>query len=298
MHSSIRSGWGDICGLSPSDLPDDLLRKINFEKLLECLEIDERVSHLVAAKMLEVNISSIQYIKNIPEATIFKFPNIISMYNRYIEKNSDTINTKNRYERARIVFWNLLDERNKEKEVLRWIGKLSSVVNANSVDYKWLFEKHPDTADQLVKKVWEQKGSYHYGRWGQDELKHMIKNIPESKLEEVMSEVFKGSKHLQLEALGNPNLKEEHIVKALKIFAKKSYVPNVRAKVSKSILEKLPTITRLEVIEKLVSQRATIYDIKSEDDFKSLLFGSIIRYPGRVERAVEKFRYNTRSDKQ
>lgn len=294
MRSYVQIEWGDICGLKSNDLPDDLLKKVKFEKLLECLNTDKRVQYIVASKILDATPNSIRYFKQIL-AIISKFPNIVSVYNRYIEKNAEIINCKSYWDRPNYIFWDLLNERNKEVEVLRWINKLSSVISAGSIDYKWLFKKHPDAADQLIKKVWEQKHSH--SRWGQDELKYLIRNVPECKLDEVMGRVFKSAKHLQLEALGNHNLQEKYIVKALRLFAKRSCAPMVNAKITKSMLEKLPTITRLEVIEKLVRQKTKIYDIKNEDDFKTLMFDSIIRYPIRVERVVKRFRFNSRSKK-
>jgi hypothetical protein len=55
------------------------------------------------------------------------------------------------------------------------------------------------------------------------------------------------------------------------------------------MLEKFAPITRLEVLEKLVASKVKIEGIKDDDEFKALLFGSLIRYPGRVEKVIKRF---------
>jgi hypothetical protein len=291
-YSFLNSKWGDIHGLNISDLPVELLKKIRFEKLLECIEDDPRVPHVIASRMLNENIEAVKYIRYIPENIITKYKDIISVYNRYLEKNNDKINSL--YNRSYLVLWYLLNETNRKIEIERWIDKRNSIVNDNTVDYKWLYTVYPETADQLVEQMWKQESRY---KWQQNGVKHMIRNIPKHRTNDIMERVFKSkNKDLHLEALGNPHLSKRHTIKALKVAAKRTNIPNIKAEINKEILENLPTITRLEVIEKLVSHKIKIQDIKDKDEFKVLFLGSIMRYPQRVEYVVNRFDY-IRSEK-
>ena len=290
-YSYLNSKWGDIHGLEVNDLPVELLKKIRFEKLLECIEDDPRIPHVVASRMLNEDVEAIKYLRHIPENIITKYPNVISVYNRYLEKNIDKVGSS--YGRSHLVLWHMLNETNKKAEIERWINRNNSIINDNTIDYEWLYNAYPETADQLVEQMWTQESRY---KWQQSGIKHMIRNIPKHRINDVMERVFKSkNKDLHLEALGNPHLSKEHTVKALKIAAKRTHIPTIKAKINKEILENLPTITRLEVIERLVSNRVKIQDIKDKDEFKVLFLGSIMRYPQRVEYIVGRFD-NIRSD--
>lgn len=287
LNSYVTNQWGDIFGLKTIDLSIELLKKISFEKLLECLENDSRVPHIISARMLNESVEKIKYIHRIPINIILKFPNIVSIYNRYLEKNSKIIDKQSGYYRKYIVLWHMLNENNRKIEIERWMYKIPSIINENSIDYSWLYTTYPDTANRLTKEMWKQEGIYKYNQSG---IKHMIRNIPKHRIKNDISRVFKSKdKHLHLEALGNPHLPEEYITKALKIVAKRTNIPIIKATITKKILEDLPTITRLEVIEKLISSKTKIRGIKDKDEFRMLFLGSIMRYPQRVEYIVNRF---------
>jgi hypothetical protein len=284
-YSYLNSTWGDIHGLKASDLPVELLKKIKFEKLLECIEDDPRVPHVIAARILDEDVEKIKYLRHIPENTILKFPGIISVYNRFLEKKSKSIDKV--YGRSHVVLWYMLNEQNKKVEIERWINKSNSIISENTIDYEWLYKVYPETADKLIEQIWKQENEY---RWRQSGIKHMIRSVPEHRIKDVMERVFKSTnKDLHLAALGNPHLSEDHTAKALRVAAKRVNIPNIRATITRKVLESLPTITRLEVMEKLVMHKAKIKDIKDKDEFKMLFLGSIMRYPSRVEYVVNRF---------
>jgi hypothetical protein len=289
-YSHIGTEWGEICGLKASDLSVDLLKKIKFEKLLEFLEDDQRVQHVIANRMLDEDINVLKYFRYIPEDTILKFPNVVAMYNRFLEKRNHFVDKV--YGRSQVIIWHMLNEKNKKLEVERWISGNNSIINESNVNYEWLYSVHPKTADKLVEKMWLQENTY---KWRQSGIKNMIRSVPKDHVSEIMKKVFESkNKDLHLEALGNPHLSEEYTLKALKIMAKRANVPSIRASITKKIIEDLPSITRLEVIEKLITRRTKIKDIKDEDEFKMLFLGSIMRYPRRVEYVVSRYK-NIRS---
>ena len=285
--------WGNICGLRSTDLSVDLLKKLEFEKLLECLDYDPRVQHIISARLLDQTTQSVRYFSKIPKEIILKYPNIISIYNRFLEKNRKEIDKPYFYYRSNLVLWHMLDDHNKKKELENWINKKESIIRESTIDYTWLYNKYPTIAEDLRKKVWAEKdrGSYY-----QSGLKNMIRNIPKSHANEFMDEVFKlSSKTLKLQALSNPYLQDKYIIKALKIAAKRTHIPTVKVTIKKEIIEKLPTVTRLEILEKFVANKVDIVGVDSTEKFKELLFGAVMRHPGRVENIVKRFEYIRRS---
>jgi len=286
-YSYLNSTWGDIYGLDVKDLPVELLKKIKFEKLLECMDNDPRIPHVVASRMLSEDVESVKYFRHISEDIVKKYPNVIAVYNRYLEKNDAKVSSS--YGRSHLVLWHMLNETNKKIEIEKWINGSNSIINENTIDYEWLYDKYPDIAERLMEQMWKQESRY---KWQQSGIKHMIRSIPKHYIKDVMDRVFKSTnKDLHLEALGNPYLSEKHTVMALKVAAKRTHIPTIKATINKKVLETLPTITRLEVIEKLVQNRTEIQDIKDKDEFKMLFLGSIMRYPQRVEYVVNRFDY-------
>lgn len=287
MYGYLGNKWGDICGLKATDLSIDLLKKIKFEKLLECLDDDPRVPHMIAARMLDEKIDTVSYIRHVPKDIVLKYPNIISVYNRYIEKNEYMIGSH--YKRKELMLWYILNEENRKKEAQKWLDNQVTIISETNIDYEWFCDKHPNIADEMIEMMWKQENGY---KWRQDGLEYMIANIPKCKINDIMKRVFQSkNKDLHLAALSNKDLPETYTAKALKVMAKRVNIPEINATINKKVLTLLPTITRLEVIERLIRRRVKIKDIKNKDDFKTLFLGSIMRYPRRVEYAVNSFHY-------
>lgn len=278
--SGLRS-WGDIYGLEISDLSTEALYKLNFEKLLECIEDDQRVPYIIAARILDAKIEEIKYFQHIPEEKIVKFPNIISIYNRYIEKNRTIIDRLNAYQRYYTLQWCMLNEENKKIELQRWKEGKYSIINETSIDYEWIYSIDPEYGNHIIDKIFQRD---RYRNFQSSAFYHMIKNIPKQKTPEIMERIFGlENKYLHMNALSNKHISDEYIIKGLRILADRTHIPEINAAITKDILEKLPTITRLKVIEKLVQRSVKIKGFKDKDEFKTLFLGSIMRYPRRVE---------------
>lgn len=290
--SYTKNEWGDIFGLSPTELPTELLKSINIEKLMEFISIDHRVPSIISEKLLsgELTTDNVLYLMRNDTSILKKYPNIVFAYNKFLEKNANTINSGYFYNRSRIIVWDMLNTENKKIEVSNWVNEKRSIINPSSVDYNWLYDNCPEVADDLVEKIWKDRFGYHPSC--NTKFRHMVTTIPAQKIEDVMSRVFESkNKDFIMESLGNPLLSESRTTKALRIYANRIAVPKVNAKISKSMLETLPPITRLNAMEKLVHNLG-ILDSISEDEFRVLLFGSVVRYPRRVEVAVKIFKRN------
>lgn len=293
--SNVRNVWGSLFGLSPKDLTIGQLKSLKFEKLIECIESDPRIPHMIAARLPGENFDAISYMSKLPNEIMTKYPNIIYSYNRYIDNNIKRIES-NKYSRNHVIIWNMLEERHKKYEVDAWFNKRQSVITEYNIDYEWLRKNHPYEAKIKISGFIDKMKSQEYNKhgWGFRGINHMISNVSAEYIDLVCATLFDKknntiSSELKLMALSNKNLSAQYTVLALKIGSKRLYWPTVEAKITKDILKKLATITRLNVIEKLIALASPIYGIEDETDFRTLMFGSIMRYPERVERAVKRF---------
>ena len=86
--------------------------------------------------------------------------------------------------------------------------------------------------------------------------------------------------------------------KGLRALSSSKYTPDcvltTRYKPSAQIIKKLPPVMRLNILESLSNEIHIAYNIFENlgdiDDFRSLLFGSVLRHPKRAEKMVERYR--------
>ena len=272
---------GDLFGLSPTDLTIEQLNKIQFEKLIDLLPRDERIGSIVADKIPAVKLKSLIALK---DTTISK--DIIMAYNTRLRIDKSSLDQTYHYDRNYIIKWDLLDDENKIAEITNWSNGLISCVNTDTMDYKWLYgydeELAKITVDNIVKNQTRSYSSHNI-------LFPLIKGLPKEELNRVFPTIKeKFNKDIFIYILSNPAAKEEWVLAALRIIAKKNTSPEILANITKDILDKLPTITRLEVLENIVRNRNKdcIKNI-SEDDVKTLVFSSTMKYPKRVEQLVK-----------
>lgn len=293
QYSRISCGRGDIFGLSPKDLTIEQLKVLRFEKLIECVSLDPRVPYMIAARMFGETPSKVSYLRNLHADEVLRCPQIVHSYNRYLDNYLANIES---YARQDILIWHMMEERHKTTEVNRWANNERSIVNDDNVDYDFLIERWPDKVDKKIgkflKKLLEDE-YYKYG-YGWNGVKHMIAAAPLKYIRPICGILFdkenkKIHKDLQIIALSNRHLPKEYTILALKLAAKKLYWPTINAHISKEVLEELPTVTRLNIIEKLIQLQYPISGLRDESDFRALMFGATMRHPERVEKAVRFF---------
>lgn len=274
--------YGSICGIHPSKLPIELLQEVDMEKLSECIKEDKRVEEIISTKIESSTIKKITFLKNISDDDILQSPAILKAYNDCIKRSAKDLDGSYVF-RNDFIREKLLDNENKMNEVKRWLNGLDSVVNESSVDYTFLFEHFPDLADAKIKKilseVYTSRGMY-----------RMIATLPKNKIPEIFPEVMKRKTSVKIHVLCNQYTPKEFIIKALKCIGNKVNIPDIKIKIDEDIIKSLPTITRLDVVETLLNSGKKIdfaQNFKSKDELANLLFSSAIRYPDRVERAVQ-----------
>lgn len=293
--SNIRDYAETIYGVDVNEFSEDILYKIRIDKLFEIFKHnyykDDRLHKIISSRILNENIDRISYIYYIPENIIKQYTDILSEYNKYIRVNYASINKTNTFSRARVIRWNLLDDKNKINEIVRFSnGKVSSVGSSN-IDFEWLYEKYP-CADIIIESIFD---SFDKHEISPSVMGEIIKKIPERKMEYAMKRMFKNKnkyKSLYAWAIENKNIPKKYIGKALRAICKRKEFVDIAVPLTKDILEELPSITRLNLLEKLIyDNNKSIVKLKNEDELRALLFSSIIKYPKRVECVVSKFKY-------
>jgi len=294
--SRANNSWGYIFGLAPTDLSLDQLNKVDFKKLIEFVGLDSRVPHLVATGIKNEAVDNISYLKRADLSVIKTYPNIVAEYNRFIERHPAII--QNSWDRPRYVYWELLNDANRKIEIDRWQSSETSIVNDNQVDYDWLEEYNPDIVSSLVEKytpyiISQDKLNWRY--YSYDSIcSNLIRNISKPRLELLLPAIFEGkSSQFKLLTLQNKHLPEKYILLALRILAKRKYSQTIAAVITKEMIEKLPTMTRLKVLERIA---VDIVGIEDSDQFRSLMFGSFFKYPERVEKVIKSYEYRNKEN--
>lgn len=292
-YSRVSNNWGEVFGLSPQDLTPNQMMSIKFEKLIEFLTIDPRAEYIASARIFREEPSKLQYFSHLSEDEVLSCPRLLEAYNRYIRVNRAKIDTTNR----KSLIWHMLDEENREYEIQRWSVNRESIIKDHNIDYEWLAEKHPEKIENKIehyKKRLKEDEHYTYA-WGWEGVKHAISKAPSPYIDQIGDILFdkknrKKNKELQLQTLENKHLSSKHAALALKVGAKRLYWPKIKAKITKDILEQLPTVTRLEALEKLVRHRVPIHGLEDESDFKALMLAAMMRHPERVERVARMYK--------
>lgn len=295
-YSNASCEWGELFGLNPNDLEDWQLEKISIKKLTEIAVNDSRAEKILGDKLIKCELDELSALDRLEKTDIKKLDYLRNKYNECIklrEKEIDKASVKNYYRcmRSNYIFWNFLNDSNRAKELFRWTNSDKSIVNSNEIDFDWLYKKYSYLGDLAVKKML--KDNKHSRRPGSSVVT-MIKNLPKELLEKHVELLFNCDKALYAHALSNVNMPREYIIKALRGISGKKRLPAINVTLTKSILEDLPTIMRLGVLESLMlhsRSNITFEDIETSEDLETLLFGSTIRHNERVSRVLKTFKF-------
>lgn len=287
---------GTIFGLTSSDLTEEQLRKVDFKKLIEFIEQDERIEAVLSDKIKNVNLSHLSVLRNYKNLN--KFNSFFEAYNNRIKSVSDSeirkdfgYNSVSRYD---FIFWDMLDEKNRILEIERWSKGQSSIVRNESVDFAWLYANNKALADEITKNVISRNPDYDT----EIIVSNLVKHLPKEEIENVIpiiKEKYSKSyyKDAYLNILGNANMPPAYIVDALRILAKKTKGLKVSVKINEEILRQLPPITRLEALENIFRNHDPYSSVNNpivgieEQTIRSLLFSAVIKHPSRVEELIK-----------
>lgn len=286
---SASSDWGEIFGLSPTDLEPWQLKKINIRKLVEFASTDPRVEKIIGDVIVQAtNYITVKTLHFLQDNEFNNLPYIKAKYNECIALNSDVLEKvdKNGWDvkRDEFVWWNRLSSGNKSQEFIRWLDGKSSIIKTSKINFNWLNEKHNWLMDSVILKVF---------RCVESDIIRMIPDLPEAYILRYLVRIFKCSKSVYIHSLSNIYTPRCYIIKSLREIAGRKHVPNVRVTLNKSILLELPPVMRLQILESLLiymrKGNVKFSDINTEEDLTALLFGTAIKYNQRVRQVVQRF---------
>jgi hypothetical protein len=300
--TNLATDWGTLFGLNPKELTDEQFKNINFNKLIEFLDTDPRAENILCEKIMVAPITEIQRIAEIYK-TIPNFPNLLAKYNDFLKTRRHEINKDNSYGlREKLVIWDLLDDENKTQEYSSWLKGQRTIIREDIIDFRWLFNNNSILADDLVKKILGGVGQH--SQFISHSALNLISNLPREEYIKALPEIFTKSKYFYINALSNPETPDEYTIKALRAANVITTIPAVKAKINNCVLDQLPPIMRLNILEKIVqsgNSRCTwqgdkkikdnpLVDIKSPDDLKQLLFSSITKHSDRVSKLIKDYK--------
>lgn len=284
---------GDIYGVPSTEFPIDLLERMHLGKIIACAKNDDRLSDIIAAKIPELKVSEIRAIKELDRGVADKNPAIIMEYNKFIAKHRDQINSKYKYHYRRdYIVWEWLDAHNSQIESKRWLEGKDSGITDKDIDFSLFYKTFPEeTSNKMNEIMTKVEQGYTYGL--ARDFPKMVATMPENKIPSYFPRIEKLKPSDRVNMLSNPNTPEKYYDKALRSVGKNGSAPKVKMPVDLVHLKNLPPITRLNVLETLLANNSLddeFYTSMKEEDFTELFFTSMIRYPDRVERVVDRFR--------
>lgn len=296
----VGSDWAQLFGIPIESLGENQLKHMDFQKLIEFLDVDPRVERVLGDKIAKASAEDLSKFKYFSREDLKEKPYVLLKYNESLREREEQPENNNLYSgslRSCFVFWELLDEENKRNEFERFSKGKSTIIDDSSIDYSWLYENYPELALSTAVKVLKSARniSSHYDYYN-SAYKHMVGSIPKEMADVIMPLVFEQGKHIFSHALSCPHISDKMTVTALRAISNRRVgIPEIKVPITKAILDKLPPVMRLNCLNTMLfeSPRAKnikFVDIKTEDDIKALLFSSMLRHHGKVERIVRKFK--------
>jgi len=286
------SSYGFLYGLEPTDLTEEQLKKIDFDKLIEFVVKDQRAEKILGDRLDTAPVREFAMLNYINDDEIKNVPYLISQYNKNLRNRAADLEQQAKKEYyygdrySKYVFWRLLNSSSKAKELIRWIDGLYSVVNINDIDYNWVHTNYSWLSDKVINKILSDYNS--------SAAIKLVCELPEEPLNKYI-EIISAKGTLSPYLLSNRNTPRKYIVKCLREIAGRVRVPKLNVELDKSILTELPSVMRLKLLESLLinmsNGKIKFTDIHNEEDLKPLLFGTAIKYNSRVENVVRQFKF-------
>lgn len=295
-YSRARTDWGDLFGLSTTDLTDQQLNKLHFDKLIEFISKDSRIDKIIGDRFITFNLEDWASLKEIEKEALPYALYTIQKYNECVRLRTQDIakSCSSHYYncRSNYIFWDLLDAENKKNEYKLWAENKTSVFEPVHADFKWWYESFPTDADNMVKKLIDDAKNWR----NMSSASRMVGLLPEDPLNTYIDEIFKCDKSIYMHVLSNPNTSKNYTVKALRAIAgKRKKLPVISATLNKDMFSELPPVMRLNILESLLiymrGGTITFSDMHKSEDLETLLFGTAIKYNYRVKRLVERFKF-------
>jgi hypothetical protein len=279
-----------IFGLSPADLTTEQLKKVVPNKLIDFL-YDSRVEDILVENLNSYVIDSesdiridLHWLACFEESEWSKFKKIKRAYLDLCDRTNLFSAVRNGYNREACVFWPALEFRHQVIEYERYVCGQHFASKATYVDFAEICEFDINIARRIMTTAFENKTM----------INTMIAKCNADLLTEFIPRIQALSNSYRLHLLENPNTPVDLLDGILRVAAKViiHHVPTIRVPIPTAVLENLPPVTRLEVIERIAYRSSNIstvlFDIKTEDDFRMLTFACLSRHTNRVMNVLAK----------
>lgn len=286
---SVSCEWGDVFGLTPDDLTNEQLRKINFRKLVEIANSSQLAQIVLGDRVLRATREELQCLHRLKNEEIKRLPYVIEQYNTCIKYRDKYLENKSGvyyyHKRSDYIFWRILSDGNKMREFVRWINSKTSIINIQHIDYTWLYNSSKYVADQVVDKMLK-------NIYDKNAVIRMVRELPEEPLKRFIDKICAHDKWLYINLLSNEHTPREYVSRCLRDVAGMVNIPPLNITIDKSMLLEFPSVTRLKVIESIFNakKKRVIFSNINKEEFESLLFSTAIKYNSRVERVVKLFK--------
>lgn len=281
-----------LFGLKPEDLTVEQLKKVHIEKLIQMLSKDKRIGGVLSELIaLDVNGTNISKYFSLSQKDWDENVEMKNAYNSVLNISNgfgSKLNSKDYYRSSRVqyIIWRGLNETRRLEELNRFLNNETHSVMFEELDYNWLEQSDFNFALKVCRKQLSDRDFY---------TKRMIRSISKTLITVLYPEIKTLHKYHWMELLANPNTPELYLESLLRVYAKysKNDLIDVCVPIPKKVLQALPPVTRLDVLEKLVigAQAKKIFvEFKTEEEIKELVFCVLTKYTDRVERLLKRYR--------
>lgn len=303
QHSNATNHWGSIFGLKADDLTFEQLNKLNMDKLLEFLP-NNSVENIIINRMVnkKFSIEELNYLRyplNRDKNFKNNYPRLVKAYNDFIYQARQEEAAGTEKVGSMELFRELVDERNYYNELIRSMkfDDNYSLVNIRNASLDWIKKIYNNEIYSYWKASLDKKQKQGY--LGSDQVERFFRVINKDQAESYTEELKKlEDKKLYHYSLASQHLNRQDTHDILKEIRKSSYHITVNAKIDESMLLRYATVTRLEVMERLMHHaQHDVFPFPKELDetlLSQVLFGSSIKYNNRFGKviAIYKHRYD------
>lgn len=282
MFSSVSCDFGNLFDIPIDSLTEVQLQSINIKKLVELASGRPEIENIIINRMGTMNLELSEKL-DILIINSADTPLLNKEYNDIINNHWEEILSFPYYCRSKYINWEKLNTSNQIKEWRKILEHKSSEARFDKESLQTLYKYSESLFDSVVDYSIKDM----FGRRVK-EIINFLSDRPD-KLEEVFKKIddsgMSKSIYLTIESSN-----EDRVYKALRSIHKKTNIPKITCKITAGALKKMPPIMRLDIIEKIIFDYRSTYklitDNVSKSDLTNLLFPSITRYPGRVQRIL------------
>ena len=299
-YSNISTEWGTLFGLGLNDLTEEQIHKLCFEKLIEFLP-NEKIEKIIVERInrREFDIDEINYLLYaVNKIDNFKniCPNITKAYNDFIYITRQDADAGPSKTGKHELMKQLLNDKNLYNELIRSLKFNDSytLTNVYSTDLEWIKSIYNDEVYNYWKIYIDNKLKNRFT--AEYELVRFFKVMNAKQANDFATELKNTNKDWYYCALASPHLNNNDTHDIIKSIRKTTSNHHINAVINESIINRFATVTRLEVVEKILyASSCDTFPFSQDlntDKMSELLFGSSIKYNNRFNKVIKRYGYD------